>query len=146
MAWLPKKKIVVPIDFTGESQPAIDAALEMAENDEDVHVIHVLFPLDAISPGVVFGDIDDHKREAAAKEHGEKYIAEQGISGVKMLVRIGEPATEICEYAEDVGADLIILPSHGYHGLKRMFFGSIAEGVIRHAHCAVLVLRRSDAD
>lgn len=146
MSWLPKKTVVVPVDFTGESQPAIETALEMAESPECVHVVHILYPLDAVSPGVVFTDLDDRKREDAAREHGEKFLAEQGITGVKILVRVGEPGHEIAEYADEAKADLIILPSHGYHGLKRMFFGSVSEGVIRHAHCPVLVLRRSDAD
>jgi nucleotide-binding universal stress UspA family protein len=56
------------------------------------------------------------------------------------------PGTEIAEYADEIGADLIVIPSHGYHGVKRLLLGSVAERVIRAAHCSVLVLRRSDAD
>jgi len=39
-----------------------------------------------------------------------------------------------------------VIPSHGYHGVKRLFLGSVAERVLRHAPCRVLVLRRNDAD
>ena len=41
-------------------------------------------------------------------------------------------------------AELIVMPSHGYHGVKRLILGSVAERVLRHASCPILVLRRSD--
>ncbi len=60
--------------------------------------------------------------------------------------RTGDPGLVITDYATEIGAGLIVIPSHGYHGLKRLVLGSVAERVIRHADCSVLVLRRGDAD
>ncbi|MEO1982325.1 MAG: universal stress protein, partial [Fuerstiella sp.] len=71
---------------------------------------------------------------------------EHGASEATVAVQLGTPGLEIADYARDHGADLIIVPSHGYHGFKRMFLGSVAERVIRHAECSVLVLRRADAE
>ena len=58
------------------------------------------------------------------------------------VVREGDPGLMIADYAADVQADLIVMPSHGYHGVKRLLLGSVAERVLRHANCPVLVLRR----
>ena len=63
----------------------------------------------------------------------------------RLTFTAGNPGLEIAEFAEEIGAALIVIPSHGYHGVKRWILGSVAERVIRHAKCSVLVLRRSDA-
>jgi len=136
----------VPVDFSGESGRAIEVALELAGDVSKLHLIHVLFPLDNVSPGVVWGGISDEKREEAIREEFDQLIQEKNAAGVHVEVRFGNPGLEIAEYAEEIGADLIVMPSHGYHGMKRLILGSVAERVIRHAQCSVLVLRRTDAD
>ena len=146
MSWAPKNKIVVPVDFSGESESAIRTALEMVEDPANVQLIHVLFPLDVISPGVVWGEVSEESREEAVKESFGKFLSEWNISGVSVNICFGDPGLEIAEFAEKINADLIVIPSHGYHGMKRFTLGSVAERVIRHANCSVLVLRRSDAD
>lgn len=140
------KCIVVPVDFSGESERAVAAAVELADAPANVHLVHVLFPLDSVSPGVVWGEVTDEKRETAVRDSFDQLIEKQNISGVSAEVIIGNPGLEIAEYAEKIQADLIVIPSHGYHGMKRLLLGSVAERVIRHANCSVLVIRRSDAD
>ena len=73
----------------------------------------------------------------------EKYqrLATEGQDSVSTDVVIGDPGHEITTLAERAGADLIVLNSHGRTGLKRLLIGSVAERVIRLAHCPVLVLR-----
>ena len=53
----------------------------------------------------------------------------------------GRPYEEICKLAREIAADLIVMPTRGYSGLKRVLLGSTTERVIRHAPCPVLVLR-----
>ena len=60
---------------------------------------------------------------------------------VKFEVAFGSPADEITRFAQDHSVELIVLPSHGRTGLMRMMIGSVAERVVRLAHCPVLVLR-----
>lgn len=146
MSWQPEGPLVVPVDFSGESKRAIETALQIAASPAQLHLIHVLFPLDNVSPGVVWGGITDEKREEAIREEFNKLLQEKNISGVNVVIRFGNPGLEIAEFAEEIGAELIVIPSHGYHGVKRWILGSVAERVIRHAKCSVLVLRRSDAD
>ena len=69
-----------------------------------------------------------------------------GAPGARPAVLTGDAGIAVAEYATRVNADLIVVPSHGYHGLKRLLLGSTAERIIRHAHCSVLVLRRKDAE
>jgi len=147
MSALSKEKIVVPVDFSGEIGRAIDVALELAGGDvAKLHLIHVLFPLDNVSPGVVWGGISDEKRKVAIQEEFDQLTKDRNVVGASVEIRFGNPGLEVAEFAEEIGADLIVMPSHGYHGVKRLILGSVAERVIRHAKCSVLVLRRTDAD
>jgi universal stress protein A len=61
---------------------------------------------------------------------------------VKVRVRVvtGDPAVEIVGIAKEEKADLIVLPTHGRTGLSHVFFGSVAEKIVRHAECPVLTL------
>jgi nucleotide-binding universal stress UspA family protein len=68
-------------------------------------------------------------------------VKEQKYQGVKMQVCDGDPGTEIAKYGEDISADLIVISSHGRRGFKRLLIGSVAERVVRLAHCPVLVLK-----
>ncbi len=141
-------KIVVPIDFSENSKLAVESALAIAASPDDILPIHVLVPLDSMSPGVVWGDMDDEKRIAAIKKHYAEFLAENDWqdSVGEIDVRVGDAGLEITDYAKEELATLIVIPSHGYHGVKRLVLGSVAERVLRHAACSVLVLRRSDAD
>lgn len=138
--------ILVPVDFSEASTGAIGEAVELAGDSTKVHLLHVLPPLESISPGVVWGDVTDANREAAVRKHAETFLADHGFGEVTFDVRIGQPGHEICVYAKQTQADLIVISSHGYHGIKRFLLGSVAETVIRHAEVAVLVLRRIDAE
>lgn len=146
MSWLPKHKVVVPIDFSESSSDAVTTAREMVAQIADLHVLHVLLPLDYMSPGLVFESISEDSRLQATRKHAEKFLKEHGLEGATLVVKQGDPGLGVTEYATEVHADLIVIPSHGYHGLKRFVLGSVAERVIRHADCPVLVLRRRDAD
>ncbi len=146
MPWVPKEKIIVPIDFSPSSAPAIREALNMARAPDCVYVVHVIPKLEVLSPGVLFGEINDEKRLANAREYMATYLASHDFEGMHQDVLIGDPGTMIVEYADDADADLILIPSHGFHGVKRMLLGSVAERVIRHADCAVYVARRLDAE
>jgi len=62
------------------------------------------------------------------------------------LVRTGVAFKEITETAAEINADLIVVNTHGYTGLKHVLIGSTAERVARHAPCPVLVLRERDRE
>lgn len=143
MSWLPKKKVLVPTDFSEPSVDAIHTALEMVEHGVDVHILHVLEPLEHTSPGVLFGDFDPESRKARTINYLNEFLKAHELDGLTGAIQIGNPGLKITEYAEENKIDLIVMPSHGYHGLKRILLGSVAERVLRHAECPVLVLRRT---
>jgi nucleotide-binding universal stress UspA family protein len=146
MSFLPKQVVVVPVDFSDGSVEALKTALSLTGTSAGLRLVHVLLPLDAVAPGSVWGTIDDGSRLTATRKYFDEFLKKEGFEGVESTVRIGDPGWEVAEYAKEVGGELIVIPSHGYHGLKRVVLGSVAERVIRHANCAVLVLRRPDAE
>lgn len=75
-----------------------------------------------------------------AVERLGKTVAEAGLSG-STAVRRGAPAEEICAEAEEWGADVIVLSTHGRTGLARLVLGSVANQVVNHACCPVLLYR-----
>jgi nucleotide-binding universal stress UspA family protein len=83
---------------------------------------------------------------ASAKEDARKLIDEfrkrlpQPLTALE-FVQIGSPLTEIVNAATEWPADLIVIGSHGRAGIRRALLGSVAEGVMRHAPCPVLVVR-----
>ena len=79
--------------------------------------------------------------EQAEKALREKFSTPD-YQGAHIAVLMGEPAHGIADYAQEKKAELIVIPSHGRTGITRLLIGSVAERVVRLAHCPVLVLRK----
>lgn len=146
MSWLPKQTVVVPVDFAEESVNAIRTALELVGRPSDVHAIHVIIPPRSMAPAPLCEEALGAPREEKTRRYFDEFLAKHGFADLTVAVLDGDPGLRTCDYAKEQAADLIVISSHGYHGVKRMLLGSTAERVIRHAECPVLVLRRSDAD
>jgi len=146
MPLFPVKCVVVPIDLSESSVAALAAAIELVSDPADVHVLHVVLPSSNFSPegewaplreGEVVGTIS--RKELA------DFLERHHFDGLTQAIEFGDPASTVAAYARKHHADMIVIPSHGYHGIKRMVLGSVAEQIIRHCDCAVLVLHRSDS-
>ena len=116
MSWLPKQKVVIPVDFSDTSLAAISTAVEMAASPADVHVVHVLVPLEGLSPGVVWGEVNDESREKAVRKSFAEYAAENGLDGVQFIVQFGDPGFMITEY---VGTKFVILNNSSPSGVNK---------------------------
>jgi nucleotide-binding universal stress UspA family protein len=141
MAWLPKRNVVAPVDFSAQSFAAVDQALELVASPADLHLIHVLPVVIPADPGVVWTAIDDESRRRHARLALQERLSDPKYQGVQLQVELGDPGHEIADYAQRIGADLIVVSSHGRTGLTRLLIGSVAERVVRLAHCPVLVLK-----
>lgn len=141
MSWLVDKPVIVPFDFSEHSELALKRALSLVEKPEQLHVLHVLPFLIPTEPGVVWATIDDAHRIQHALETLKEAVDKLGISGAELEVRLGDPGQIACDRAEELGAELIVVGSHGRTGLTRMLLGSVAERVVRLAHCQVLVVK-----
>lgn len=141
MNWLPRNTVVVPIDFSKGSFAALATAQEMVADPTHLRLIHVLPILEPADPGVIWATIDDDSRSEHAADALRKELDARGAAGLQIVIRFGDPGREIAQYAEQVDAGLIIVSSHGQSALKHLLIGSVAERVVRLAHCPVLVLR-----
>jgi nucleotide-binding universal stress UspA family protein len=142
MTWFSKKTFVVPTDLSEESIAALDEALEMVDSPSQIHVVHVLQDAVALGPEFALGvlDFEQQIRETTQALHDR--FNDSKHRGIQVHVFYGDPGIEITKFAEEVKADLIVMPSHGRRGLKRLLIGSVAERVVRLAHCPVFVLKR----
>ena len=141
MNWLPRKNVVVPIDFSDDSFASLQTAREMAEEPSSLHVIHVLPILEAAEPGVIWQTIDDAGRRQHAKDALVEELQKRQWDGMNVEVLIGDPGHEIANYAKELDAGLVVVASHGRGALRHLLLGSVAERVVRLAHCPVLVLK-----
>jgi len=133
--------VLVPVDFSNEAQNALADTLAFVDDPSKVHVIHVLAPLEPMEPGVVWQTVDNQARTAKVKEAFYKRFPDEPYKAVKFTVAVGNPSSEIIDYAKHNEIDLIVIPSSGRTGLQRFFLGSVAERVVRFSHCPVLVVR-----
>lgn len=141
MSWLPKKFVVVPIDFSDESFAAISTALQLVAAPADVHVLNVLPTIEPSDPEYLWMSADAPARQIHAEQALNQRLADLKLTGVSVHTSIGDPGQKIAEFAQENHAELIVLPSHGRTGIRRLLIGSTAERVVRLAHCPVLVLR-----
>jgi nucleotide-binding universal stress UspA family protein len=141
MSWLPKKCVVVPFDFWEQSGQALEAAREFVDNGANLHVVHVLSEIIAGEPGIYWETIDNDARRYHAERAFHDSFASSPFNQSHFHVRFGDPGREIAGLAEQLNAELIVMPSHGRSGLTRLLIGSVAERVLRLAHCPVLILK-----
>ncbi|NOS72604.1 MAG: universal stress protein [Verrucomicrobia bacterium] len=140
------KKILVPMDFSDLSKGALPLATFLAAQFKaEVVLLHVVekFPIDYL----LGRELTSHtivplmKQAEADLARAAADLARSFGIKISAAVREGKPHEEICEAAKALAVDLIVLTTHGYTGLKYVWLGSIAERVVRHAPCPVLVVR-----
>lgn len=148
------KKIAVGVDFSPESEIAIRHAIQIARHvGAEVVLVHVGAILEhPFNTGeVVHPSFKEWERiveqELAADRRRLEELRErllgQGVD-ISHVIRDGFADTALAETAGDLGADLLIVGTHGRSGLKRFFLGSISERVVRLSQCDVMVARARD--
>jgi nucleotide-binding universal stress UspA family protein len=104
------------------------------------------FPLAAVYPASLLEELLESARNQAknAVESAQKIFMGTNLEVVGSSMPLGDPRNAILDQAKDWQADLIVLGSHGRHGLDRMLMGSVSETVAVHAGCSVEVIRPRD--
>jgi nucleotide-binding universal stress UspA family protein len=147
---IPFRRILVPIDFTEVSAHALDWAMELAASvGASITVMHsyaipvVGFPDGALIPtpqvATDLGTAAADALEAAVKPK------RGGKVPIDTVLREGDAWEEIVNTADEINADLIVIGTHGRHGLARALLGSTAEHVVRTSHRPVLTLGATSA-
>jgi universal stress protein A len=139
-------KILCPVDFSACSQEALRTAAELARDwSAQLVVAHVWEPPKwstgevMIGPEVIQDMVDAEEAElknwkATAKQLGAREVGTRFLSGVAW-------DGVLALLKDDPAIDLVVMGTHGRTGLKHVLIGSVAEKVVRHAPCAVLVVR-----
>lgn len=135
-------KILVPIDYSEESERALRLACDIAARSGAVlDLVHVYQIPSDIYPYTLFitAEVKDQIREREAERIDawcDKARAE-GAMATGHVAR-GETHAEIPGIARELGVDLIVMGTRGRSGLKRAFLGSTAERTVQLAHCPVI--------
>ena len=134
--------ILVPVDFSESSLAALPHALALAQRYQaQLVLLHVIEPFHAD----MFMDTTESQRKARAVAHERLTKLADATKKVwprtGRKLRAGHPVTTIIALAKRTNADLIVMGTHGRTGIQRAFIGSVAERVVRHATCSVLVVR-----
>ncbi|HEX2732616.1 MAG TPA: universal stress protein [Polyangiaceae bacterium] len=149
MSHLPKS-ILVPVTLDSTSRHSLQVAAEMAAAMQaTLHVLYVweapYAPEDvtAESSQRADGDLFERMRARCASEL-VAFIESAGLNpaspSVKWTIHSGHPATEILSHSRAQACDLILMGTHRKRGLEHWLLGSVAEEVLRHAPCSVLVV------
>lgn len=134
------ERVLVPVGGDDRAMTALRLATQVFGAAE-VHALHVLPVPTTMMPGGL-ARVDTPVRVQHSKDTLKRRIAEHHIEAPShVVVRLGGAASEICDYAEEVGCDLVIMPSRERSGVRRVLLGSVTEYVIRHSPCPVLILR-----
>ena len=136
-------RILLAVDLTEESRPVADQAVSLSTAfGAELSVIHVIEPLSLAYGGDVPMDLSaiQDQIHAKAKSHLAEFCAQVGVPPERQYLIFGRPETEIHRVAECRDSDLIVVGSHGRHGLA-LLLGSTANGVLHGAGCDVLAVR-----
>jgi len=142
----PPKKIVCPTDFSEGSFRALAEASELALHfGAEIYLVHVIELLPPMTePGLPLLQEDLH---GEAEERLRKVAEPLTAKGMPTQTAIGDgdAAIEIVRMAQELGADLIVIATHGNTGWRHLAFGSVTEKVVRLATCPVLTIRMMSA-
>jgi len=132
------RTILHPTDFSEPSGYALNMAYSLAA-DYGAHlvIIHVMATPVIVSDGILFASQSDLED---LREKLDRLAAPDAPIDVVRRLEEGNPTTEILHMAQLCHADLIVMGSHGQHGLRRWLMGSVAEDVLRKATCPVLTV------
>ena len=136
--------VLVPTDFSAESLKALRYATALVKKfGAKLHVVHVS-EIDFAVPGPASPGKARQLSDTEVKEQLEGMTG--GSVDATVHGRTGRAFDQICRFASEIEADLVVMSTHGRTGLKRLFLGSNAERVVQHSGSPVLVVRQSERD
>ena len=135
------KKILCAVDLKDSVNPAVEYAKMLSElSGASISAIYVVSSRSAVE------DIAKGMRSIWSRARGdmdafvEKQFPGMDVNG---LIYEGRPAGKIVEIAKELGVDMIVMGTHAREGLDRLFFGSVANEVVKSAKCPVMTIRPS---
>lgn len=140
------KRILVATDFSHGAEGALAWAKALGDAfHAEIILLHVL-DLSRFPPNIAAAPTGERVLEHMRADN-ERQMAKmvERFPGARPLIREGVARSTILEVAGEVGADLIVMGTHGHTGLTHVLFGSVAEHVVRHSRIPVLTVRQNSA-
>lgn len=141
------QKVLVAIDEDPVAAHAAEVGTELARRlNAEVALIHVIDPALIFDPeaGISADELAQKAREDAARVVADFRARLHADARALGFAPLGPPGSEIVKAAKEWQADVIVIGSHGRRGITRALMGSVAEAVMRHAACPVLVVRAKE--
>ena len=143
------ENILVPLDGSEPAEAALPHATQLAKAvGARVTLLMVIQPISVYpQPGMVGPVVSVSMNLEDEEEQGRQYldriVKRLELEGVDAgsVVKKGDPASEICDHAQENNIDLIVMSTHGRSGIRRWVYGSVAERVLRGANVPVLLVR-----
>ncbi len=127
------RKIIFPVDFSERSAAAARYVASVAGRfDSEVVLFHVIEP-----PPEVYGPLETAQTDIREEELKSFQLRSLSAANVRRVLTVGDPARRITDFAKQEGADLIMMPTHGYGPFRRFILGSVTAKVLHDADCAV---------
>jgi nucleotide-binding universal stress UspA family protein len=149
------ERIVVPLDGSEFSESILDLAVGVARAfGAEIHLLRIVaYPVEIASPYLPHtvqmnqAVVEQARQSAEAElERVAEELSEDGLVVETRVVVDSQAGHAICAECQEMGADLVVMATHGRGGLSRTLLGSTADKVIRSAHIPVLVRRPADLD
>jgi nucleotide-binding universal stress UspA family protein len=143
----PFKKILVPVDFSHHSDRALLVACDLAKTFQiPLTLFHAYaIPTYPLPEGAVLPSAETVaeilEKTQSSMNQWRSRAQQLGVPRVEAVLTEGAAFAEIVRVAREQEFDLICMGTHGRTGLKHALLGSVAEKVVRKAHCAVLTVR-----
>jgi nucleotide-binding universal stress UspA family protein len=139
------KKIIVPIDFSDQSEYALKVATTLAKkHGSEILALHML----ELNQAMLTSSEGFHPEQMVfllklAEKRFKEFLNKPYLTGVSItpIIKHYKVFSELNEVAKEHGAELIVMGSHGVDGLKELFVGSNAEKVVRNADIPVLIIK-----
>jgi len=145
------RRVVTPIDFSDNSRLIADSSIFLASKyGASIYLVFVVQNFEDYSglfvPQTHVPNLEEELM-AGAEERMDEFaeelagvIAQFGVKEISHKVLMGDVGEQIVDYATEVQADMIIMGTHGYKGLEKIMFGSVADKVVRSALCPVTTI------
>ena len=140
--------LLIGLDLLPESQQVVDRVKQLfADRDLKISICHILEPLAFTYGGDIPVDLSDVQvqLEEQATQRLATLAEQLGVPTENQHVVLGQPANEMRRMAKEQNVDLIVVGSHGRHGLA-LIFGSTSNSVLHGAPCDVLAVRITEDD
>lgn len=136
------KKIIVPTDFSGVAQSALNVAVSIAKKaNAELHLLHVVHVpvIDPYTPAETINTIKEEEEKVAQQELAKLALTLDGLK-TQIHIKLGFAVDEIVDFAEENKADLIVIGTTGASGVEEALLGSNASGVAERSRVPVLCI------